>query len=276
MISLPDRLNTRESLGSPALAIPSAPCHHRVIVQQLLPSLLATPIAFGHRGAGAHAQDNTLESFRLALTLGATGLESDVWITADGVPVLDHDGEVRIGRRRRTITDLRRDELPEHIPTVVDLLALVGEREHVALDLKHPGSGPVVIEVVREARPDVLPRLWLHDPDVEPLRALRALDPDVRLVNSTRITRIKEGPERRAATLAELGIDGVNLHRTDWHGGLTTLFHRFGRVAFAWDLQFEEQLRPCLRMGMDGVFSDHVDVMVDAFKAELGAIPSEL
>lgn len=246
------------------------------MVQQLLPSLLAAPIAFGHRGARAHARDNTIESFRLALTLGATGLESDVWVTADGVAVLDHDGEVKIGRRRRAIPDLARDQLPDHVPTLTEFLMLIDDRTHVALDLKHPGAGQVVLAVVREARPDVIGRLWLHDPDVESLSALRGLDADVRLVNSTRITKMKEGPERRAATLAALGIDGVNLHHTDWHGGLTTLFHRFERVAFGWDLQFEEQLRPCLRMGIDGVFSDHVDVMVDAFRAELGAIPSEL
>ena len=41
-----------------------------------LPSLIHPPIAFGHRGARAHAPENTLESFRLALRLGATGLES--------------------------------------------------------------------------------------------------------------------------------------------------------------------------------------------------------
>ena len=71
-------------------------------VQQRLPSLLDEPIAFGHRGARAHAPENTLEAFELALRLGANGLESDVWLTADGVPVLDHDGLLRrrLGRSR--------------------------------------------------------------------------------------------------------------------------------------------------------------------------------
>ncbi len=82
---------------------------------------------------------------------------------------------------------------------------------------------------------------------------------------------MKEGPERRAAILSAAGIDAVNLHHTDWTGGLTTLFHRFRRVCFGWDMQFEHLLRPALRMGIDGVFSDHVDVMVDAFRAELGS-----
>ena len=69
--------------------------------------------------------------------------------------------------------------------------------------------------------------------------------------------------------MADDGIDAVNLHHTEWSGGLTTLFHRFERLAFAWDLQFEHVLRNIIRMGIDGVFSDHVDVMTDAFRAEL-------
>ena len=48
------------------------------------------------------------------------------------------------------------------------------------------------------------------------------------------------------------------------------LFHRFERVAFAWDLQFDHELRPAFRMGIDGVYSDHVDRMLAAFDAELG------
>ena len=60
-----------------------------------LPSLVrAARSAFAHRGARAHAPENTIEAFALALRLGATGLESDVWLTADGEAVLDHDGSV--------------------------------------------------------------------------------------------------------------------------------------------------------------------------------------
>ena len=76
----------------------------------------------------------------------------------------------------------------------------------------------------------------------------------------------------RADTLARAGIDGINLNRRDWNGGLVVLFHRFGRVAFGWDMQYEHELRDALRMGIDGVYSDHVDVMIDAMKAEIGSI----
>jgi glycerophosphoryl diester phosphodiesterase len=246
-------------------------------VQQRLPSLLAQPIAFAHRGARAHAPENTLDAFALALRLGATGLESDVWLTADGIPVLDHDGVVRTGRtgRRRPLTSYRRSELPGHIPALTDLFERCGTDYHLSLDVEHPEAGPVVIDVVREAAPGLIPRLWLCQPHLADSVELRGRDPDVRIVDSTRLGRLREGPERRAATLAAEGIDAVNMHHTDWTGGLTALFHRFDRVAFAWDLQFEHHLRPALRMGLDGLYSDHVDLMVDAFTAERGGPPDD-
>ena len=239
-------------------------------MQQRLPSLLTRPIAFAHRGARAHARENTLEAFQLARRLGATGLESDVWLTSDGVAVLDHDGVVRRGPRRRPIARYRRDELPEHIPTLTELIETCGTDYELSLDLKTEDTGVAVLAALRDRAPELVRRTWLCHGDVALLSALRELDDGVRLVNSTKLERMRQGPERRAAELADLHIDAVNLHHTQWTGGLTTLFHRFERVAFAWDLQFEHLLRNIVRMGIDGVFSDHVDVMVDALRAELG------
>lgn len=237
-------------------------------VQQRLPSRRDHPIAFGHRGARAHAPENTLDGFALGLKLGATGLESDAWLTADGVVVLDHDGVVRRGLRRRPIADHRVDDLPAHIPTLAALLERCGDDYELSLDIKQRGIGPAIVEVARAHDPAMVSRLWLCSPSVEELASIREAEPDVRLVNSTRVTAMSNGPERRAANLADLGIDAVNLHHTDWSGGLVTLFHRFERYAFAWDLQFEHLLRPIVRMGIDGVYSDHVDIMIDALAKE--------
>lgn len=240
-------------------------------MQQRLPSLLDPPIAFAHRGAKAHAPENTIEAFQLALKLGATGLESDMWVTADGQVVLDHDGTVRTGMFRRTsIGELRRDELPEHIPTLVDLFRSCGTDYHLSLDLKAPESGLAAIETIRAHVPELLPRVWLCEPDLDLLTELREADGTVKLVNSVRLAKISEGPERRAAKLAELGIDGVNMRKDDWNGGLVALFHRFERTAFSWDLQHDHELRPALRMGIDGIYSDHVDRMNTVMSDEVG------
>jgi len=239
-------------------------------VQQRLPSLLDRPIGFAHRGASAHAPENTLEAFALALTLGATGLESDVWLTNDGVPVLDHDGVVRTGLRSRPIAEVPRSQLPRHIPSLVELLDHCGSAYHLSLDLKAEGIGGRVIDVVREAEPELVARTWLCHPRVEVLADLRRLDHDIKLANSTRLERIREGPERRAATLADLGVDALNLFHTDWTGGLTTLLHRFGRAALGWGFEYERQLQAGYRMGLDGVYSDWVDRMMDIYRQELG------
>lgn len=44
-----------------------------------------------HRGASADAPENTLAAFRLAIVQGAPGIELDVHVTADDVPVVIHD-----------------------------------------------------------------------------------------------------------------------------------------------------------------------------------------
>lgn len=240
-------------------------------MQQRLPSLLDSPILFAHRGASAHARENTLEAFALALRLGATGLESDVWVTADGVAVLDHDGVIGSRLRRRPIGQVRREELPEHIPTLRELFEACGDGFHLSLDLKDASAGDAVLGVLADATAEARSRVWLCHPRREVLIELRERAVGVKLLESTRLDKIKEGPERRAADLAAARLDGINLHHSDWNGGLVALYHRFGLVAFSWDLQFEHVLRPALRMGVDAVYSDHVDVMMDAFRAEFGS-----
>lgn len=244
-------------------------------------SLMRPPIGFAHRGARLLAPENTLEGFRLALELGAPGLESDVWLTADGVAVLDHDGVVRAGVRRRPIGAISRTDLPAHIPSLEELYAACGTGFELSLDVKDPAAATAVVAAARAAGDgdEAVRKLWLCFPDWEQLAAWRAggtpgpggalvpLPDEVRLVDSTRLRRIREGPERRAANLADAGVDAVNMHATDWTPGLTTLFHRFQRYALGWDAQFDRSLVTLLRMGCDAVYSDHVERMVAVLKA---------
>jgi glycerophosphoryl diester phosphodiesterase len=230
-------------------------------------SLLHPPIGFAHRGARAEVRENTLEAFGLARKLGATGLESDVWLTADAVPVLDHDGLARRHWwRREPIKGLTRAALPAYIPSLRDLYEQCGTDFQLSLDVKDVDALPAVLAVSGELGEDTTGRLWLCHSDWQRLKVWRSQSPEVKLVNSIRLRSIKEGPERRAATLADAGIDAINMHAADWTGGLTTLFHRFERLAFAWDAQFDRVLRTLLRMGCDAVYSDHVARMVNALE----------
>lgn len=222
---------------------------------------------FAHRGARAHEQENTLPAFVLAVKLGATGLESDVWITRDGVPVLDHDGVVGSRLRKRSIGEVDRSALPEHVPTLEQLLDLAeAQTLALSLDVKDKTAFPVVRSMLLD-RPSQKSRTYLCCEDFDVLREVAPQLPDVLLVDSSRLAKMKDGPERRLAQLADLGVAALNMHHSDWNGGLVALAHRFDRLAFAWDAQFEHTLTELLRMGVDAVFSDWVDRMVDAARA---------
>ena len=186
-----------------------------------------------------------------------------MWLTADGAAVLDHDGKVKVGLRSRPVGSLDRAALPAHMPTLEDLYAECGTGFELSLDLKDPEAASTVAAVARAAGDDAPGRLWLCHPDWELLAGWREDLRDVRLVDSTKLRAMRQGSERRAAQLSAAGIDAVNLRYDEWTGGLTTLFHRFGVLGFGWDAQHERILRDLVNMGIDGVFSDHVDRMVD-------------
>ena len=228
--------------------------------------LRSPPLLFAHRGGRAHAPDNTLEAFQRAIELGATGLESDVWLTSDGVPGLDHDGRVGRSLRRSALSSLRRDELPGHIPSLADLYealpAVADGTVQVCLDVMDAAAAAPVVSLVAAA--DRSAELWLAHPDWRVLVEWRGLDAAVRLVDSTRLDRITAGPERRAADLAAAGVSAVNLRASEWSGGLCTLFHRFGLECFGWDAQQVRQIAALLDHGLDGIFGDHVDRLVAA------------
>lgn len=230
-----------------------------------LSPLLPRPIGFAHRGAKAHAPENTLEAFDLALRLGATGLESDVWVTADGIAVLDHDGELGRWPKKRMIGEAKRSELPEHIPTLAEFYDHVGNDHDVSLDVKDPAAFNAVLDAARNAGGDAEGLLWLCHPNYEQLRDWRE-HTTARLVDSTRLSKIKEGPERRANELRNLGIEAVNMRQTDWSGGLVAVFHRYERVAFGWDAQHHREIATLLDAGIDGVFSDHVDRLAETIR----------
>jgi glycerophosphoryl diester phosphodiesterase len=70
------------------------------------------PLIIGHRGASGHRPEHTLESYRLAVEMGADFIEPDLVSTKDGVLIARHENEIgattdaaeRFPDRRRTKT----------------------------------------------------------------------------------------------------------------------------------------------------------------------------
>jgi glycerophosphoryl diester phosphodiesterase len=69
-------------------------------------------LIIGHRGASALAPENTLVAFTRALDDGAAGIELDVRLDRDGVPVVIHDATLRrTGLCEGAVADLTSNEL---------------------------------------------------------------------------------------------------------------------------------------------------------------------
>jgi glycerophosphoryl diester phosphodiesterase len=76
-----------------------------------------------HRGASAHAPENTVEAFALAATLAADMVELDVRPTADGALAVHHDAHLPDGR---AIVEVAAADLPAPVPLLDAALAACG------------------------------------------------------------------------------------------------------------------------------------------------------
>jgi glycerophosphoryl diester phosphodiesterase len=87
---------------------------HKLSQASRLPNTISQtpPLIIGHRGASALAPENTLAAFKRALTDGAAGVELDVRLAGDGVPVVIHDADLRrTGLREGIIAKMTSHEL---------------------------------------------------------------------------------------------------------------------------------------------------------------------
>ena len=220
------------------------------------------PIGFAHRGARAERRENTIDAFVRALDLGATGLESDAWLTADGEVVLAHDGVTGPPWRRHAISAQARAGLPAHIPTLAELYATCGTGFELSVDVKDVAAFHPLLAVARAA--GAAGRLWLCHPETDQLASWRGPAGDAKLVQSTRLGRISESLEARSGFLHNAGIDALNLHRSDWNPERVTTVHHARLDAFGWDAQSPASITELLQWGLDGVYSDHVDRLMGA------------
>jgi len=105
-----------------------------------------TPLVLGHRGASAHAVENTMAAFLRAKGDGADGVELDVRLARDGTLVVFHDDDLRrlAGRAERVAdldgTQLARVELADgqRIPRLDEVLAAL-DPLLVNVEIKPPG-----------------------------------------------------------------------------------------------------------------------------------------
>ncbi|MBB2942334.1 glycerophosphoryl diester phosphodiesterase [Actinoplanes lutulentus] len=150
-----------------------------------------------HRGYAAAAPENTLPAFEAAVRAGATFVEFDVRVTADGVPVVIHDRTVdRTTTGRGRVWDLRWDEIAAldagvrfspafagvRVPALASVLDLLAPAApELLVEIKPPATLDEVKSIIAQlAERDLLDRTVVQSFDPDVVRKVRDVAPDVR------------------------------------------------------------------------------------------------
>jgi glycerophosphoryl diester phosphodiesterase len=144
------------------------------------PATPATMLRIAHRGDWRLAPENSLEALVLAAGIdGVDGVEFDVRLSRDGVPVLLHDKTLeRVQGRDTAVTDVTAADLrAAGIPSLAEVLAALPKETFLDVELKGAGHGAATADVLRAGRGKAPKGAVVSSFEVEPLAAMKELLP---------------------------------------------------------------------------------------------------
>ncbi|MEA2003288.1 MAG: glycerophosphodiester phosphodiesterase [Actinomycetota bacterium] len=179
----------------------------------ITPEELGRPLVLGHRGASAHAGDNTIEAFELAVAHGADGVELDVRFTSDRAVMLNHWPDVgEMGPLIHHDFATIRKAHPE-IPTLDEALPVLGDLI-INVEIKNFPYDPDFDPTHRMA--GVVAR-WIAQHDIHDRVVVTSFNPDtigaVRLADDRILTGQLVKPGNDVAGI----VDGLAVIATAGH-----------------------------------------------------------
>jgi glycerophosphoryl diester phosphodiesterase len=171
----------------------------------------ARTLRLAHRGDWRVAPENSLAAFRAALARpGCDGLEFDVRLSADGIPVVCHDATLeRVHGRPERVDSLTAEVLSGFdVPTLAEALEVAGRRPFLDVELKVE-IGRVLIEALAAGRGPELHNAVVSSFDPASLRGVGR-----RVPGWTRWLNVAVLDGAAVATATELGCRGI---AAEWH-----------------------------------------------------------
>ena len=226
-------------------------------------------LVFAHRGARAHAPENTLLAFDLAWNLGADAIECDVQLSADGALVIIHDATLNrttSGRgpiAGRTLAELRALDagLGQSIPTLDEVLGLCIARDRqinleVKAETERAALATASALAFALAELDAAAR-WRVLVSSFQLRALALLKQRLPWVRAATLHGTREWQKRDPlAPALEMGAEAIHPQSTLVTPLLVQRAHDAGLRVHVWTANRPQMLRQLLTWQVDGVFSD--------------------
>ncbi len=226
------------------------------------------PIAFAHRGYAPDGAENSMAAFQRAVELGYRYLETDVRVTADGVPLAFHDARLdRVTDRRGRVDRLpwqvvRRARIVgrEPIPRLAEVLDAWPDIR-VNIDVKCRAAIAPTVAAIRQA--GALERVCVAAFSTARVAAVRgALGPQVctslgpRAVLSLRVAR---WARTRALTCVQAPARLAGRVFVDDRFVATA--HRFGLPVHVYTVNDPVEMTRLLDLGVDGLMTDRAEVL---------------
>jgi glycerophosphoryl diester phosphodiesterase len=226
-----------------------------------------------HRGASAVAPENTLAAFERAKALGADGIEFDVRLCSDGVPVVIHDatvdGTTNGSGRVADMTLTRLKELDagswfspafseEPIPTLTETLETVGGKLLLTIELKGEGLvnwglARAVVDVIKQHGSGKGVLLSAFNPLI--LRGVQKIAPDI----PTALLYTSASLPRFASLVARRSYAALHPHVAIVDRGHMTWARRQNYRIHVWTVDDPGEMRRLIRWGVDGIVTNVPD-----------------
>ncbi|MBR4334832.1 MAG: MBL fold metallo-hydrolase [Clostridia bacterium] len=215
-------------------------------------------VNYAHRGASETRPENTMTAFYEGVALGANGIETDVQMTRDGVPVLFHDDALlRVTGEPGSIGDytlaelrkftVKKDGMTDRIPTLEELLAALSWRDLTfAIELKGEGAEEAVADLVYRYGVDC--KCVVTSFVLDRLRRVRAIAPDLRTGWLKKDFTDEDIEAMQAAGVDELcpRAENVTPERVEeWHA--------LGFNVRPWAVTDDALMRAAVDAGVDGM-----------------------
>ncbi len=247
------------------------------------------PMLISHRGAHREAPENSCQAFEQALEYGVDGIETDVQLSSDGVPVLFHNPTTChvTGQRKRistyTCEQLQAIDLGDQttcvgIPTLAEALAIFGGRTRLFIEIK--SRKPDRASGCSDALTDkVVASIECLPGPIQSKISILSFDPDVLVRTYRAAPQLKcvlntdgngswcvahQDLMRSRVSLDFLRV--VCLEKKSLSAGVVAWAHDRGMEIYTYCCNTRPQVERALALGVDGIMSDKPGWLVETVK----------
>jgi glycerophosphoryl diester phosphodiesterase len=226
-------------------------------------------LCIGHRGAMGHAPENTIASVHKAIALGAACIEIDVYSVEEHLIVFHDPSLERTTNGFGLLADHSFAELRslnagngESIPTLSEVCRAVDRQVGINIELKGPHTAEPVVELIAtQVKNGWDQALFLISSfDRQALETVRRRNRQLQMGLLTQTASMAA-----IATARRLNAYAVHPAADSLEPQWVETAHAHGLKVFAYTVNQYEEIRKMGQLGVDGVFTDFPERVVDRF-----------